>query len=265
MGSQQPHNFLEKNFVLTMHRDMTADGYQEVLEDVNVGRFAFSDKSFINNAQRIRNVLAEWAQEKLQPGEPRAWKRAARDVVRPGQLSEVSLWMDSVDFPKQYHKGWSRKDPDYSYKLWRLGRRYMFVQDAQSQILRIWGGYSPKLYDGHFVELMHQQIERDFDSADIIADQHFEYGNQFLRHAYIWTNPAEPNPNKRKREGEDLENPTKEIKAYKRAHQRLRARVEDVFGLMTQKFHSLAVPWRESEEQMDNLVFIAAAVHNSNL
>jgi hypothetical protein len=58
--------------------------------------------------------------------------------------------MDSSDFPMQRRGKTSRKDPDWSYKLNRPGRRYMFLRDEKGKIRKIWGGYSPKVYDGEF-------------------------------------------------------------------------------------------------------------------
>jgi hypothetical protein len=36
------------------------------------------------------------------------------------------------------------------------------------------GGYTPKLFDGHFLKLQ-QDLEEKFKDAVIGADQHFEY------------------------------------------------------------------------------------------
>lgn len=264
-GTIQPPSFLERNMVLTLYKDLQHHGYQRVLAEVDFGDFPLADKSFQKNAHRIRAVLANWAKTKIELGSPRAWKQAARHVPRPGKLVDVLLWMDSVDFPKEYHHGWSKKDADFSYKLDRLGRRYMFVRDGLGRVRRIWGGYSPKLYDGHFIELLGEYIDKELAGANIIADQHFEYGNQYLNECYIWTPPKEPSIGKRDNEGEGLYKLSKEQASFKRQHQTLRARVENVFGLLSRKFVCLREPWADSDKQLDHVVMIAAAIYNNNL
>lgn len=177
----------------------------------------------------------------------------------------MSIWLDSTDLPRENHAGWSKKDPDFSYKLNRLGRRYMVLRNAPGKILCIWGGYSPKLHDGHFIELIKRELNTDLKGAEIIADQHFAYGQQFLPDVTLWTPPKEPSSSTRGRRGEGLGELTKEQRKYKQDHQALRARVENVLGLITQKFTSLAEPWAESERQQDHAMLIAAAVHNNNM
>jgi hypothetical protein len=68
------------------------------------------------------------------------WKAAVRDVDLDPLLTNPCLWMDSSDFPKQRRGKSSRKDPDWSYKLNRPERRYMFLRDGKGTIGKIWGG-----------------------------------------------------------------------------------------------------------------------------
>jgi hypothetical protein len=44
----------------------------------------------------------------------------------------------------------------------------------------MWGGYSPKVYDGDFVELFAEWFEENLSSAGVISDQHFEWGKNAL-------------------------------------------------------------------------------------
>ena len=42
------------------------------------------------------------------------------------------------------------------------------------------GGYSPKLYDGDFMDLMKDYLAEELDGAGIITDQHFELGKKYI-------------------------------------------------------------------------------------
>ena len=103
-----------------------------------------------------------------------------------------------------------------------------------------------------------------FGGVHIIADSHFEYGNKFLDKVKIWTNNTKTVTLVGK-ENKTLEKSTNEEETYLKKHQRLRARVENAFGIMTTMFTSLRVPWSEDERQLDYLVFIAAAIVNIKL
>jgi len=221
-------------------------------------------KTFRINCQKIRKTLYKWAIETIQLGSKRGWKRAADGATSYKKFNNVNIWIDSADFPKEKRGSYSTKDPDWSYKLNGKGRRYMFIRNANGKFLKIWGGYSPKLYDGHFIELLHNDIDKVFAGVDFIGDSHFEYGNKFLDKVKIWTNKI----NTDAQEGEGAQAIKKNKKgdtAHLKQHQRLRARVENGFGLMTQIFTSLAIPWSEDVIQLDYLVFIAAAIINIKL
>jgi hypothetical protein len=84
------------------------------------------------------------------------------------------------------------------------------------------------------------------------------------------TNFVVPNKGrKRKRneenEGENLSVLTKAQEKFNAAHKQARARVESPFGFMKTKIDSLTKPWSESVDQLDCLVWIAAAIHNKCL
>ena len=66
--------------------------------------------------------------------------------------------MDSVDLPKTHGPDRGRKSTAWSYKLNRPGRRFMFVQDLRRRVRKVFGGYSPKVYDGDFLEIQVRAI-----------------------------------------------------------------------------------------------------------
>ena len=60
--------------------------------------------------------------------------------------------LDSSDFHVLGFKGMTKKNILWSYKLNGAGRRYMLLTDGNGIPMKIFGGYSPKLYDGRWVE-----------------------------------------------------------------------------------------------------------------
>ena len=46
--------------------------------------------------------------------------------------------------------------------------------------MRIWGGYSPKIYNGDWVKLCINELIRDFQGIHILADTHYETANRTL-------------------------------------------------------------------------------------
>lgn len=50
---------------------------------------------------------------------------------------------------------------------------------------------------------------------------------------------------------------------YNAAVKGLRARVENTFGELKAKFEALRKPWGETDEQLDDLMFLAAGICNA--
>ena len=44
----------------------------------------------------------------------------------------------------------------------RPGRRVVVIRDGKRVIRRFWGGFSPKIYDGYFVELERAEFTSTF-------------------------------------------------------------------------------------------------------
>lgn len=266
-GEQQPHDYLERNFVLLMYKHMQAWGYQKVLREVKLGKYKLTYHSFKKNCERIRKTLSRWGDMQIVLGTKRYWTACVKHVRIPDCLRGTLFWVDSFDLPLSMPEHYSRKDPRWSYKLNRYGRRYMCFRNGRSCFALVFGGYSPKIYDGHFLEAISSVIDGSLGSSSSIGDAHFEYANQSFRSHHIYTNLAVPDsaPNLDSESDRDvLEKLTKEQQTYNKAHQRLRARVENSFGIIKQLFPSLSKPWRERPKQLDYLVKIAMGVHNYN-
>ena len=165
------------NVVLTIYKDMVGIGYQQLLDNTILPH-KFSDKSFRVNVSRIRKVLYYWGKSKIQVGDLNEWKALARHASPYDELKDVCLWMDSTDL--KIHRGKKRggRSEFWSGKLIGPGRRFMTISDAKGKIRRLYGGYSPKFYDGHFLEAAKTEIEDRFSGAGIIADTHFNSGGR---------------------------------------------------------------------------------------
>ena len=116
-GEKQPEDYLERCFVLLMFKHMIDWGYQRVLQEVKRKHFDLSYKSFKKNSEKIRKVLSVWGESKIKLGHHRDWVRAMRGIDIPDCLSGTLFWMDFFDLKLQNPANYSRKDPQWSYKL----------------------------------------------------------------------------------------------------------------------------------------------------
>ena len=172
--------------------------------------------------------------------------------------------MDSTDFRLEGKRSVSRKDPSWSYKCNSPGRRYQVLSDAQRRIRKVWGGYSPKVYDGTFLEMWKEWIETNLRGGVVVADNHYEYGRYSIQDPKFYVAKSNPRGRKRKRQdsGQNLQVLTKEQQQMNAAIKKARSRVEAPFGTIKLMWKNLNKPFGEDPEQLDCLVFIAFAVHN---
>jgi len=53
--------------------------------------------------------------------------------------------------------------------------------DASTKIRYFKGGYTPKLYDGHFLKLHQEESEDKFENSVIAGDEHLDNGTKNFR------------------------------------------------------------------------------------
>ena len=259
-GSQQGHHFIKFNVLLTIYKDLSGFGYGHVLKLVNL-RFSFSQVSFQHNARLVRPLFKRWAKSIIQIGDASKWNNARRRCEFPSGLNDVSLWIDSSDFSIQCPAGPKRKNPYYSHKNLALARRYMMIADAKGRIRKIWGGYSPKVYDGHWLEINREWIDDNMTGGVVVGDCHFAAGKTMFENVTFFT----PHPKKwvpKNEDGEGLVKLTKEQIKWNAALAHVRVRIEQPFGWIKSNFASLSQKWAENPTQQDNTVWFAAAVYN---
>lgn len=139
----------------------------------------------------------------------------------------------------------------------------MVLSDATGRVMRLWGGYSPKLFDGHFLKMNQDWFCRKLSGGVVVADQHFNWGRKHLQDPKFHTPIKKPpKPGKHFKDARTL---TKAEVSYNHAIHQARARVETIFGRMNVRFKILTTPWRESNEQLDALVWMALAILNTEI
>lgn len=273
-GLKQPQYFQRRMFVLAMHHAITGMGYHQILRKVKQLGFKITSKSLKHNTQQIRRTLAEWGKSKVVLGKKPDWERAMKNVAGKKKFPKLQFWIDSTDFAMQNKGGKRKKDPNWSFKCNSKGRRYMVLMDGVGRIRKMWGGYSPKVFDGHWLEMFRRFFEKKLKGSGVIADQHFEWGKN-LKDLAWYTAHHEPRFGRNNNaatqqeeadtddEGVDLQVLTKDQRSFNSALYKLRARVELPFGENKSIFQLLSTHWRESERQLDHMVWIAAGVYNS--
>jgi len=139
----------------------------------------------------------------------------------------------------------------------------MALVDAKGRIRKLWGGYSPKLYDGHFLEVNREWVESSLDGAGVVGDTHFSWGKDNLTNVRFFV-PFKK-PKKQGDDGQDLQRLTKKQEVHNGKIRRIRARVEKTFTIFHTKFESLNQLWHEDKDQLDALVWTIAGIHNASL
>jgi hypothetical protein len=219
-------------------------------------------KTLAHNQKVIRHALAKWGESTVHLGTVEDWNEAVESWKRPSPLKDVNLWIDSIDFRLKGKATMSRKSKKWSYKLNSPGQRYLFLFDGKGQIRKYWGGYSPKVYDAHMVQIKKKWIMRNLQGGRIIADQHFAWGARHI-HGDIkfYTKIKKPTKSGKRKERRGL---SKSEKEYNKKIDQVRARMESWFGQIRQKVKALEKVWYEEPQQLDNVVSFAVGVQNTH-
>ena len=268
-GEQQPRNFVSNMVTLVLYKDAFKIGYQKLVKRVKLS-YKITHKSLQHNAEVLRLLMKEWSKKHITLGSESDWNQAVHNCGFKGEIKNANLWMDSTDIPLEGRKSISRKDIRWSYKLNSPGRRYMIIRDGKGKVRKIWGGYSPKVHDGTWLEMMKDSLEENLSGGVVLADNHFSVGRKLFQKIKFLTNFAEKSGSKkRKREeeedGEGITTLAKQQKVFNKIHRKARARIETPFGYIKSKIESLSKPWSESSEQLDCLVWTAIGIFNRSI
>ncbi len=203
--------------------------------------------------------------EQVQTGTYSDWERAKKKIRFRKPVKSLQLFMDSTDIAIAGKRTTSRKDPSWSYKENGPAQRFMIICDAKTRVRYLKGGYTPKLFDGHFLKLQQEDLEEKFKDAVIGADQHFEYGAKNFRKIEFIVPVKAPSKKKSKKNKTTENILCKKDTIHNQRLAAARARVESPFGAIKTKFGSLSAPWKEDLEQQDHLVKFAIGLHKYEL
>jgi hypothetical protein len=244
---------------VTLYKDEYAVGYNELFQCIKKW-IGCSSWSLHHNVHVLRHVHKKWGKLQVPLGMLSGWKCTACDLNLQGAVAGGCLWMDSFDVHLAGKHHASHKEPLWSYKANLPAQRFMALSDACGRFCMLWGGYSPKVYDGEFLKMQHQFIEEELAGATILADNHFEWGKanfhgvKFVT-TVVWRQGHQET-------GESLATLTQEEETHNRELSSACAHVENGFGCMVTLFNALKQPWHEDEEQQTTLVWLAAGIIN---
>ena len=179
-GQEQCDDFVRKMVILALYKDLFSVGFECITKTVDVG-FKFRSKALRHNTKLIRKILAEWSEKQILNEGRRVWDKNCDLLPRRKGLHDVNLLIDSSDFCHSVKQSTSTKDSCWSFKLNGPGQRYTVVIDAWGVVQKVWGGYSPKTYDGDWVRLCANDLLTNFKGAHIIGDVYYELGNRIMK------------------------------------------------------------------------------------
>jgi len=174
--------------------------------------------------------------------------------------------MDSTDIRIQKKKEVTgKKSPFHSGKLGKPAWRYMFLRDGSGRICKIWGGYSPKVYDADIVCSNKDYLEGHFKGAAIVGDTHFFSARATVKNPEIIAPPPDNVSDNLLRE-RGITCTRDEVRRKSADIRHFRARVEGPFSRVKKMFKCIDGgpyhAWRESPAELDNLLTWAVGVHN---
>jgi hypothetical protein len=105
-------------------------------------------------------------------------------------------------------------------------------------------------------------INESLEGATLIGDNDWRVGMAHLDPELVTVHAPHSEPRGRRRDDADMAVLTDAQQRYNAQVQRKRARIENYFATSRSKFETLQQAWAEDEDQLDALVWYAAAVMN---
>jgi hypothetical protein len=260
-GAEKTRNFDTQAIYLGLYHDITGTGYTR-LNACTRSWHNVDHKSVHHNTKVIRHKLEEWGKKQIVLGDVGCWNQAATYFGLANAIKDANLRIDSTDMRKIGKSRTSKKSRDWSSKENSPAQRYMSIVDGRGRTVKLWGGYSPKLYDGDFLKMKRKFFERKLgEGAVILGDNHFSEGLNFKK-CKFYVNPKDKKQRDPEEKGKRLSTLTKEQKSVRKAIAQARAAVESPFGVIKNRFKILGQPFMESNNQQDALVTFALGHHN---
>jgi hypothetical protein len=250
--------YVDMMIYLAIYKDIFGVGYSALSHQVQFVRVW--DKTLKHNVQLLRKLLMKWGKTKIALGDKTAWEYAMRKRKPGRKIQDCNLLIDSADFRLTGSNSASPKNSGWSAKLGKPAQRYMILYDGRGEIRKVWGGYSPKVYDSDFIKIQKQFLDDELPGAVVLGDNHFAKANEYLDNCPFYCTVAEKS-RKRDSSGKRVATLTKEQREWNRQVSDLRSSVEHPFGNIKKKFAALQC-FAEGEKQQDYLVTFAFGVIN---
>jgi len=259
-GEIQPLYFLERNLVLALYHDQNNIGYDKILKLIDHG-LSFGHNSFQNNTKKIRKAGRVWGESTVNLGGFSDWKVAMQSMKKlKGPFKDVQalLFQDSVDFCLQKKSDRGPSSSFWSGKIHKPACQFQVIQNCKGQVVKAWGGYSPKIMDSYWLELKQKWIRTCLQGATIVGDTHYSVGKTLFKDPVYITKVNKPRPETKNEETAI----TKKQKQVNSSIDAIRACVEHPFAWMKNHFKVLTVAFAEEPEQLDAAVWTAIGAYN---
>jgi len=173
VGKRKPEGLHKYMLLATAMHDLAGMAYGPISR-LHHTKLACSDKTIQTNVLRCRHALSEWGQHLIRMPNRHELNRAVEDMNIPEWMGPVRLWADSSDIPTAHlHSVRLPSGEWWSGKEGCPARRYMVMADGFGLVRQAWGGYSPKVYDAHFLRIVKPWLEENCRGISIIGDTHF--------------------------------------------------------------------------------------------
>jgi len=264
-GENKGQDISKLMLLATCLHDARAYSYAAI-SDILKPKLVIHANAIQHNVKKARRVFAQWGEENITMPNKAALNAAVADRNFPIWMSRVRWWMDSTDIPLPRRKAYrGRKSIYWSGKLNRPAWRYQILRDGCGKICKLWGGYSPKVYDSDFVKIEKQWLERHLRGTAILADTHYFKGREYISNPEILATPPD-NASADLLKLRGFSTTTKEARVRSKAIKNNRGVVEQCFAAMKNTFIPLAggpyTSWRESGLELDFVVEWACGVYN---
>ena len=233
--------------LIHLMKDLFNIGYKRLTR--MYGRIIEASETVIRHNQKIfRHIAKQWAETYINVGNYAEWSRAMSKLPKPRHLQGIQLYIDSFDLRLSGKNSTSTSDQYWSYKCNSPGLKYFTLVDANSKVRKVWGPFSPKLYDGEFLLTQVDYLHDYFKGSVLIGDSHFAKAGSCLKDPILYTKVINPCNNEQR-------NYNSELYYY-------RSRVEHPYGVLHQKFESLSQPWNDSRKEQKNTTIEAFGIIN---
>jgi hypothetical protein len=189
---------------------------------------------------------------------------AAKRAKVPKDFPNGRFVLDSCDklLMNNHNDPPPSEDPDYSGKELHRAQRYTGLTDLDGFVNKLWGGYSPKVYDADFVKIEQDFFGNNLDGMGVFVDNHYSKCKEYVKNVDWFYHYTKKELEEDNVDAEGIGALSKKKETYNKKLSRVRGRVESPWGIMEKKFECLKSPWQEDKLAQDDIVYLAVGVMN---